>query len=884
MSLWTRITNALSNNERVNRDIDEELESHVAEAIGLGRDPNEARKAFGSSLHQREQSRDIRLVAWLDSLRADAIFGWRQLMKSKVTSSSAILSLALAIGACTSAFRLIDAILLRPLPVANSERLYSLNRYGPGPDGKPASYDGWAYPAFELMRDAVRNDAELIAVSYVERVDLTYGSDQEMEKAELQYVSGSMFPSFGLQPTLGRLFTQDDDRKPGAHPVVVISYDYWTRRFGRDPGVIGRPLHIGARIYEIIGVGPETFTGTETGSFTDLFVPTMMHPGATKSDWTWHRTLAHIKPGRPLEPIRAQLGATSLAFEVERAKGFAGMAKEMIAILLELKLMLDPASAGASDLQHEYRRALFALGILVALVLLIACANVANLMTAQAASRAREMALRVSIGAGRFRLIQLVLVESGWISFLAAIAGGLFAWWSAPLVVSLINPPDNPARLFLPWDWRVFGFDIALTLAVTFLFGLTPALRASAVRPASALKGGDDAHSRRRLMHVLIATQVAFCFVVMLVSGLFATSFKRLSTKPTGFSTDRILTLETVAQSEQPPIVWEQLAEHLRDVPGVEKVAYSSGALLSGNSWNRFISVNGSPPNPVLAYLLSVSPGWIDSMKIRLIDGRDFRVNEPSSQIAIVNQAFVKQFFNGQNPLERTFETGADATRVSTRIVGVVSDAAYKSMRDPILPVAYVPFLAGGPADANMRRKTATLIVRTSSANPVAMAPTLRQEILHTRSDFRISSIRTQEEINQAQTIRERLLAMLAIFFAVVALLLAGIGLYGVLDYIVLQRRREIGIRIAIGARALHITRLVTLETGLMVTIGACAGVGAGLMLARYTEALFYQVKSTDLAILAIPSLTILAATVMAMLPAALRAVRVDPVEMLRSE
>ena len=515
MAWWSRITNVF-HVDRVNSEIDEELQSHIEEAIEQGRDPAEARRAFGSALRAREESRDVRLAAWLDSLRDDAVFGWRQLKKNKVTSTAAVVSLALAFGACTSAFRLIDALLLRPLPVTEPDRLYSLCRQGIGFDGKPQTFDGWAYPAFQLMRAAVKDQAELIAISYAERLDLTFGSDPEMEKAYFQYVSGWMFDSFGLRPTIGRLLREEDDLTPGAHPYAVLSYDYWTRRFGQDPSVIGRTFRRGERVYEIVGVSPEKFTGTETGTVSDIFVPTMMHPAVVRDDSTWHRSLARLKPGVEVEPVRARLHATSRAFEMERAKGFTGMTKESIDRFIDQTLLLESAAAGTSKLQHDYRRALAALVGLVALVLLIACVNVANLMTAQAAARGREMALRVSIGAGRRRLVQLVLVESAILAFLAALFGGLFAWWSAPFVVSRINPPDNPARLDLPADWRVLVFGLALTLAVTILFGLAPALRASAVKPMSAIKGGEDPHSRRRLMNALIAAQVAFCLCCLL--------------------------------------------------------------------------------------------------------------------------------------------------------------------------------------------------------------------------------------------------------------------------------------------------------------------------------------------------------------------------------
>ena len=880
MSLWSRIANVLRGRS-LSREIDEELESHIEEAIEQGRDPAEARRAFGSPLRHREESLDIRLIPWLDSLRSDAIFGWRQLKKRKVTSAAAILSLALAIGACTSAFRLIDALLLRPLPVAKPERLYALFRQGIGPEGKPQTVHEWAYPAFRLMRAAVKDYAGLIAISDAEPTDLTYQSDQEMEKAYLQYVSGWMFDSFGLQAALGRLLTANDDVTPGAHPYAVISHDYWIRRFGQNRTVIGRTLRIGNELYEIAGVAEAPFTGTETGTVTDIFLPTMMHPWVNRSDATWSRTIVMLKPGVALEPIRQRLQATSHAFEEERAKAFTGMSRQSIHNFLNQTLMLQSASAGASGMQTNLRLPLAALGVLVALVLLIACANVANLMTAQAAARAREMALRVSVGAGRWRLVQLVLVESSWLAFLAAALGGLFAWWSAPFVLSRINPPDNPARLLLSADWRVTGFAVALTVGVTFLFGLAPALRASAVAPSSALKGGEDPHSRRRLMHGLIAAQVAFCFLVLFVAGLFVATFDRLSSKPTGFSAERLLTLDTIAARAQPPVFWDQVAEHLRALPGVETVGLADWALLNGNSRNSFISINGSPPTEVLAYFRYVSPGWIDAMRIPLMEGRDFRASDTSPGAAIVNEAFAKAFCNGENPVGKSFERTAG--RMRYQIVGLVRDIRYRNMRDPILPVAFVPFQAIG-ANGPRAVSEGTFIVRTSNSNPLALASTLRREVPRARPGFRVSNVRTQTEINLRHSIRERLLAMLALFFAIVALLLAGVGLYGVLDYSVLQRRREIGIRLAIGAQPAGLARLVTAEVFTMVFAGALAGLALGMASVRYIETLLYQVKPTDLTILALPALTIVTTALLAALPAVIRAVRIDPVAMLRAE
>jgi predicted permease len=886
MSLLSRFANVFRG-DRVNREIDEELQSHLEEAVEQGRDPAEARRSLGPALRLREESRDLRLVTWLDSLRADVVFGWRQLMKNKVASAAAILSLALGIGACTSAFRLIDALLLRPLPVAEPQQLYVLARQGVDPEGKVGTFDGWAYPDFVLMRAAARDQAELIAVSYSERADLTYRSDDEIEKAYVQYVSGWMFSSFGLRPAAGRLLTEDDDLKPRAHPYAVLSYDYWKHRFGGDPKVIGRTFRMGNDLYEIVGVCPERFTGTEPGTMVDVFLPTMMHPGVTRPDWTWMRTLTRVRPGVAFEPLRAKLDATSRAFEQDRSKGFHGMSQKEIDEFLNQRLLLEPAAGGESDMQSGYRTSLVALGVLVALVLLIACANVANLMTAQAAARAREMALRVSIGAGKWRLVQLVLVESACLALIAAVVGALFAGWSAPVVVSMINPPSNPARLLLPADWRVLGFGLALTVAVTLLFGLAPALRASAVQPASALKGGENPHARRRLMHALIAVQTAFCFLVLFVAGLFMATFHRLSDRPTGFSADRVLTLETVARRPQQPVYWDQVTQRLRELPGVESAALASTTLMGGWSWNNFVSVNGAPPNGVLGYFMSVSPGWLETMKIPLIDGRDFRSSDTYPGAALVNETFAKEYFQGANPVGKSFDMVFDQGRSEHfEVVGLVGDVCYRDVHEPTLPQAYYPFtvldrkgmLQVKAMDRGM------FIVRTSSANPLALAATLRREVARAWPAFRVSNVRTQLEINQSHTVRERLLARLAFFFGMVALVLAAVGLYGVLDYSVLQRRREVAIRMALGAQAGHLARRVTADVFAMVTAGALAGLALGFTSVRYIESLLYQVRPTDPRMLALPSLIILAAALVAALPPVIRAVRIDPATMLRAE
>ncbi len=886
MSVWTRVWNVFRGH-RLNRELNEEFESHIDEAVSEGRDPEEARQVFGSMLRQREAIRRFRVAGWLDGLKADVVFGWRQLRRNRVTSAAAVLSLALAMGACVSAFRLMDALLWRPLPVASPERLFALSRAEINFEGKPTHFDGWAYPDFVLMRSAARGQAELVAESYTDRMSLTYTSESEMEKGLVQYVSGWMWESFGLHPALGRLFTQQDDKVPGAHPVAVLSYDYWSRRFGRDPKVIGRTLRLGDQLLEIVGIAPESFTGTEPGTVVEIFVPTMMHRWVTRDDSTWHRILAVIPPGTNMEPLRAKLDAVNMGFESERAKGFTGLSQQSIANYLRQRVEFIPAATGISGFQADYREALIWLGVLVMLVLLIACVNVANLMTALASARAREMALRVSIGAGRWRLVQMVLVESAMLSALAGGLGALFAWRTAPLVLRMVSSPDNPARLILPPDLRVLSFALLLIVGVMLLFGLMPAMRASAVRPVSALKGGDDPHSRRRTTHGTIAVQVAFCFLVLFTAELFVKTFQRLSHITLGYSPQGLLLLDSVAPNGKLPQAWEQVADVLRAKPGVERVAESGWPLMAA-SWNNAVAVNGGPPSVDLVYFLPVSPGWFETMRMQVMAGREFLSSDMNPGAAVVNQTFVKRFFNGNNPIGRYFEeVGDDGLRQHFLVVGVVVDAPYRSVREAQLPVAFVPLHEVNAKGVVQPEHSTTFLVRMAGndpAMPMARADELRKAVGAASAGIRVSNVRTQQELIDGQTVRERLLAMLGVFFASVALLLAGIGLYGVLNYSVLQRRREIGIRLAVGAHSGAIVRLIARNAFTMVVAGLIAGMGLGLSSARYMDSLFFQVKASDASMLTVPFAVILAVAAVATVPPVLRALRIDPVEILRAE
>jgi predicted permease len=596
-----------------------------------------------------------------------------------------------------------------------------------------------------------------------------------------------------------------------------------------------------------------------------------MHWGVSFPEWSLSRGFVHLRTGASASRVRDHLRTTLLAFN--EAKG--NRAKQA--------LEMDPAGAGVSPMQKEYGTSLAALSVLVALVLLIACANVANLMTAQTAARTREMALRISIGAAAGRLWQLILTEAAMIGLFASALGWCFARWAAAFVLARVNPSDNPARLSLATDWRVLAFGFLLMLCVTLLLGVAPVLRASAIRPAEALKGGGDPPSRGRWMRALIALQTVFCFVVLFVAGLFVATFEHLQEQPNGFSSERILNIDVVNPANEPSVLWDQVADHLRDLPGVQMVAYADWPILDGRSFkSNGISINGGPPSETPVWFMNVSPGWLATMEIPLLAGRDFNRTDLSPGVAVINEAFARQFFAKENPLGRWFAgTSGWMSGQKFQIVGLVGNARYRYLRQPVLPVAYTPFRR---TDTKGTMGGGTFVVRTTTSSPLTLAPLLRNEIPRARREFRVSNMRTQQELIESQTMRERLLAILARFFGAIALLLAGVGLYGVLDYSVVQRRREIGIRMAVGAQPQKLAVHVIARFFWMLFVGGITGFALSLASVRHIEPLLYQVRPTALPVLLFPVLAIMGAAVIAALPAVIHAIRIDVAMLLRAD
>jgi predicted permease len=892
MSLWSRLANVFRAG-RVERELDEELQFHLDERIreltatGMTREAaaREVARRFGSPLRVREQSLDVKLLPWLDSMMRDVRLGVRMLRKDAVVTGAAVVSLSLALGACVAAFSLVDALILRPLPVRHPEQLIYLAfpTYTPErPEG-----DTFNDPLFLSFREASRGQVELFAMStQVIRPVIFANQGDEKEQLRTQYVSGDAFDRLGVAPAAGRLFTGQDDVRPGAHPVAVVSHAFWTRRFGGDPTVLGRWFTLLDRQFQIVGVAEPRFTGIEPGRPTDVWLPyAMYNPHAFGNpSFGWFRIVGRLKENVRLEQAQSVLHAAFTNFRREYAPRLFGPqgSPERVARFVATPLHLRPAANGVSPLRRQFERSLWILSSIAALVLLIAGSNVANLFLARTAAREHEMALRLSIGAGRGRLIQQMLVESALVAGAACLLGLLFAGVAAPGIVGMLAAADDPVHLDLRVDGRRVMLAGGLVLLTTALFGLAPALRASNVAPMTALKtGGGRSGARAGMMRPFVAAQVAFGLVVLFVGSLLVLSFARLSSVNPGFATSDVLLLSLEAlhrvEAKQQRTALIEVLERLRGVPGVQ-AASSADYNVTGRAWTHYVRIPGTAHETVDATMAPVTPGFFETMNIPLLAGRPFGPGEMDPETAtsiVVNEAFATRYFGREQAIGRTLEGRFldNDDGVQYEVVGVAVDTRY-DLRKPAAPTIYIPL----PLRTNGR-----VHVRVAG-NPMAIAARLREEVRAANGSFRVTSITTQSAVVDRTLIRERLLALLSGFFAVVGLVLAAVGLYGVLSYSVVHRTREIGIRIALGARQLRVIRTVLAEAGGAALVGAACGLVGGLYLSRFVEALLFEVTPLDFWSLALPLGSLLLAALLAAMLPALRAARVDPVIALRYE
>ena len=898
MSLWSRLTNVFRSGG-VERELDEELQFHMAERIreltATGMPQEEAARQvarrFGNPLRLREESRDIKLLPWLDSLLRDGRLGLRMMRKNLVVTGAAVVSLSLALGACLAAFSLVDALILRPLPVREPERLVYLTFPTYTPERPEA--DTFNDPLFLRLRDAARGRVDLFAMStQVMRRVIFPDNGGEKESVRTQFVSGDAFDLLGPVPAAGRLLMKQDDVRPGDHPVAVVSHAFWMRRFGGDPAIVGRWFALdgdgrgpwGGR-FQIVGVAEPRFTGVEPGRPTDLWLPyAMYNPRAFgNADFGWFRIVGRMAEHVPTGQAQSVLQTTFTNFRRDRV-GHMGpnRSPERVAQFLNTPLYLRSASNGTSPLRREFSRSLWILSGIAILVLLIAGSNVANLFLARTAAREREMALRLSLGAGRGRLIQQMLTESTLVAGAACVLGILFAGIAAPSVVRMLGSADDPVQLDLSMDWRLLAFAAGLTLLTAALFGVAPALRASGIAPMTALKtGGGGSGIRAGVMRPFVAVQVAFGLVVLFVGSLLVLSFVRVSSVNPGFATANVLvlSLEAAAGSDanQKRTALLQVLERLRGIPSVQAASAADYNAL-GRAWTYGLRVPGTEHETFEATMAPVTPDFFQTMNIPVLAGRAFvnRDMDARAPVMIISDAFARRYFGREPAVGRVFEGRFgmnDDTVGKYEIVGVVADTRY-DLRKPAAPTIYILL----PQRANGR-----VYVR-AAGDPAALASRLREEVRAANPTFRVTSITSQSALVDGTLLRERMLAMLSGFFALVGLALAAVGLYGVLSYSVVQRTREIGIRVALGARHLRVVRAVMKETGGAALIGIAAGLPAALYLSRFVKALLFEVTPLDFWSLALPLGTLLLAALLAAALPALRAARVDPIVALRYE
>jgi putative ABC transport system permease protein len=887
LELLRRLAGSLRSS-RTDADLEQELRLHVemasADEQRRGHSPAEAarlaRLHAGNVALAMESLRDQRGLPWLASARADLIYAWRQILRHRVASLAVVLSLGLTMGATLAAYRLVDAVLWRPLQVADPSHLCFVTFTTHNVDGSPDDRDDFDYPTYRRYVSVASGQADLMLVGAAARRSITFdGGDPE--PAIQQFVSGNVFATLGLRPAAGRLLGEQDDVVPGGHPVVVLSHDYWQRRFARDPAVVSRTFRMERRVYEIVGVAAKGFTGTEPGAVTDFFVPSMMNPEALKANgWSWFRIWLRPRPGVDPRHVEALLHTRFQADQLERAKLFTSdTPRSRVEAFLNERLSLAPAGAGASGIQKTFRRPLWILASLATMLLLIACANVANLQMTRALARRGELALRLSLGATRGRLMQLMLLESALLATVACGAGALFAWWAAPFIVSMLAPAERPVRLILDLDLRAVAIGVSLIVAVTMMFGLAHALRASATSPVGALKEIRGQHGHRRLTGTLVAVQMALCVFLLMGASLFVGSLDRLQSRPLGFAPERLLHLSVDSRRQLPAEEWRQLAAALADLPRIESATVAGWAPLTGNRWRSSVTVPGLASPEDAPNWVNVSPGYFATMRIAMLQGREFRPEDrsprldeskkPVAGVAIVNEAFARVYFGGANPVGR--QVVVDSSKAPMEIVGLARDAVYFSVREAPHPAVYIPIEA---------RQGATLLLRTSSSG-TELAQTIRRELARLAPDLQLRESVAFESLLTQQLIRERLLATLSTFFAALALVLAVIGIYGVLNHAVTRQRREIGLRIILGAGPVHIVVRLTSRLLGALSAGAIVGLAGGVAFGRWVEALLFETKPSDPAALAVPLILMALAALFAVLPPAIRAVRTDPARVI---
>ncbi len=825
----------------------------------------------------------------MQTLLQDIRYGLRMLAKNPGFTAVAVVTLALGIGANTAIFSLLDTFMLRKLPVSNPHELVQLATVG------PFGVSSFSYHSFKRFRDENHVFGGMLAIGSLDGLDASVNGQAESLQGRI--VSGNFFSQLGVNAYIGRTFLSDDDKTPRGSPVTVISYAYWKRRFGLDPSAVGKRITLNRTPFTIVGVTPAEFSGLEVGDSPDIYVPMMMEPAfrdaeswLEQPDYYWLRIVGRLKLGVSREQARADLAV--IHHEILAENPMKDWSPRDRKDFLSQRLEVESAASGlAYGLPKELSGPLFILMGMVGLVLLIACTNVANLLLGRTTVRKKEIAVRLAIGAGRLRLIRQLLTESAMLATAGGALGLLCAYWTSDAIVALMSIGRRPLVLDLHPDPLVLGFTGASSILATILFGLAPALRATRVDLTPALKetGRSGAQrSRLGLGKALVVSQVAISLLLMFGAGLFVRTLENLENLDPGFDRKSVLTFDidaTKSGYKGPAVarLYKEVVDRIEAIPGVRSASLSQMApITGGGGWDNSVWVQGYTPRPdenTTVYLNSVSPKYFETVGTPLLLGRDFgpQDTENTPKVAVINQTMARYFFGNADPIGKKFGWwGEDRYKLQIEVIGVVKDAKYETLREQVPRTAYLDCFQGTPGSM-------TFEVRTS-LKPLAVISQVGNEIRAIDKEIRFGGFETLEEHVDESLGHERLMATLSSLFGLLSLLLACVGLYGVMAYAVERRTNEIGIRMALGARQANVLWIVLRETLLLVLMGVAIGVPAALASARLISSMLYAVRPTDPVTFAVVSLLLTGVALAASYIPARRATKVDPMVALRYE
>ena len=830
----------------------------------------------------------------MQTLWQDVRYALRLLRLNPGFTVVAILSLALGIGANTSIFQLLDSVRLRTLPIKDPQQLATvrIDNRNWSAGRHEGRYSNLTNPQWEQIRDHQEGFSSIFAWA---QSALNLASSGEARNAEGIYVSGEFFKVLDVQPLLGRIFTAEDDRRGCGLPGAVISYAFWQKEYGRQPSALGSKLTLDGHPVEIIGITPPGFFGVEIGRNFDVAVPLCSEPVIRGEDSLldmrhgyWVAVMGRLRPGWTVRRATAQLNAVSPA--ILEATVPPVYKPDDVKKYMVYKFAAFPANNGFSSLRQEYENPLWILLAIAGLVLLIACSNLANLMLARASAREREIGVRLAMGASRIRLLRQMLVESLTLAVIGAAMGAGLAQVLSRFLVAFLSTQGSTIFMDLRADWRVFGFTAALAIFTCVLFGLTPALRSTRVAPVSVLKaaakGMTAGRERFGLRRLLVVSQVALSLVLLVGSLLFVRTLRNLLTLDPGFRQDGVVIANlNLAHLNLPKENRQQfkrdLLKRVNALPGVDGAVDVGIVPIAGDSWNENIFVAGDEKRQATPWFNRVSPSYFKTMKMPFLAGRDFDEHdtETAPKVAIVNQTFVQKFLNGENPIGMTFREDSYVLSKSEvfQIVGYVKDSKYSDLREEPRPIVFLTS-AQDPRPDN----SPSFLVR-ASVPPAVAIPEIREAILQTAPGT-ITEFETLKTEIRDSLLRERLMATLSGFFGFLAVVLATIGLYGVISYTVARRTSEIGIRVALGAQRGHVVGMIMREAGTMLVAGLAIGAILALVAARAAGSLLYGLKPGDpfTLTLAIAGLSLIASAA-SFLPAH-RAAALDPMQALREE